>query len=335
MIESFVSRDALQPANTLSVSAINSEPIASVVFAQTSSDRVDLMQQLDIRITQKARLTITRVARKSPEHGITNLALKTDSYVACVHLTRFSGCEFWRDEKNESIGPLEVSSTHINDMRHSWRADIRSSFDVLNFGIPQATLDEIISEDRDHKSFDLCCPMGSAASDAVMMNFAQALLPALEKPNTANRLFVDHTARAVTAHLANAYGTSRSWARDFRGGLAPWQEKRAKEMLRAKLSGDVSVSELASACRLSTGYFSRAFKRTIGCAPHQWLIQKRIELAKHLILNTDEPLCQVALTTGFVDQSHFTRVFSQQVKSSPAAWRRNHGRQTPAASLDL
>jgi AraC family transcriptional regulator len=55
-----------------------------------------------------------------------------------------------------------------------------------------------------------------------------------------------------------------------------------------------------------------------------------VELAKHLILNTDEPLCQIALAAGFVDQSHFTRVFSQRVRVSPAAWRRDNLLKTPA-----
>lgn len=311
------------------------ERVAGVVLAQTSADRVDIVERLSVRVTQEAEFTITHVARKRPGHGMTDLGVKSDSYVACVHLDRFSGCDIWRDDVIRNVGALDAGAVHINDMRHLWRADIRCPFDVVNFTIPQSALDEVISDEGNHRTFDLCFPLGNTVFDQVIKNFALALLPTLEKPDRANRLFVDHTARAVTAHLANAYGTSLPRTQCFRGGLAPWQEKRAKEMLRAKLSGDISVKELASTCRLSSGYFSRAFKRTVGCAPHQWLIHQRVELAKHLILNTDEPLCQIALATGFVDQSHFTRVFSQQVKLSPAAWRRNKERQTTAMQLDL
>jgi AraC-like DNA-binding protein len=108
--------------------------------------------------------------------------------------------------------------------------------------------------------------------------------------------------------------------------LASWQERRAKELLRADLSGDICLQELASACRLSSSHFSQAFKQTVGCPPHQWLLHQRVEQAKNLILNTKLPLCEIALATGFADQSHFTRVFSQRVKASPAAWRRAQGR---------
>jgi AraC family transcriptional regulator len=86
------------------------------------------------------------------------------------------------------------------------------------------------------------------------------------------------------------------------------------------------LPELASACRLSPSHFSKAFRHTVGCPPHQWLLTQRVERAKHLILNTSQSLSEIALTTGFADQSHLTRVFSQRVKASPAAWRRSQGR---------
>jgi len=52
------------------------------------------------------------------------------------------------------------------------------------------------------------------------------------------------------------------------------------------------------------------------------LVTQRIERAKQLLLNTNQSLCEIALAAGFADQSHFTRVFSQRIKASPAAWRR-------------
>jgi AraC family transcriptional regulator len=311
------------------------EPVAGVVFAQTSTDRVDLLERLPVGRMRRDDFAITRIVRKRPGHGLTDIGAKSESYVACVHLEQFAGCDVWRDGQREGTDPLGIGVMHINDMRHSWRADIQNPFDVVNFCIPQSTLDEVTSEDGNSRISELRCPISAARVDTVMTNLALALLPALGKSDQTNRLFVDHTARAITVHLANTYGICRFRTHCCRGGLAPWQEKRAKEMLRAKLAGDISLKELASSCRLSAGYFSRAFKQSVGCAPYQWLVHQRVELAKHLILNTDEPLCQIALTTGFVDQSHFTRVFSQRVKASPAAWRRDHLRQTPAMQLGL
>jgi AraC family transcriptional regulator len=303
-----------------------SEAEVSVVFAQTLANRVDVMEQLSIGTVPGSDFVINHIARKQPGHGMTDRAIKRGWYVACVHLERLDAYDVWCDDEHESSGALEAGVLHVNDMRSAWRADIRSPFDVVKFCIPQSAFDDITSAEGGAPIEELHCPISLARADTVLKNFALALLPALAAPDRANKLFADHTARAVTAHLARTYAPIPFRPRYGRGGLAPWQERRAKEMLRANLSGDLSLPELAGACRLSTGHFSRAFKQTVGCAPHQWLLHQRVEHAKHLILNTNEPLCGIALDTGFSDQAHFTRVFSQRVKVSPAAWRRQQGR---------
>jgi AraC-like DNA-binding protein len=106
------------------------------------------------------------------------------------------------------------------------------------------------------------------------------------------------------------------------GGLASWQTRRAKSMIEAQLSGRLLVSDLASAVRLSPSHFARAFKRTMGCSPHHYLLRRRIERAKDRMRNSDEPLAQIALTYGFSDQAHFTRCFKRHEGETPTAWYR-------------
>jgi AraC family transcriptional regulator len=298
----------------------------NAVIAQTSSHRVDAFRRLDIKSGLHGVLSIAHMFRKSPGHGTTEAHEKVDAYAACVHLDSFDGYDVWCDGQHVSSAALDAGSIHINDMRHEWRADIRHPFHVVNFYVPQSVLDEMSDEEGISRVEELRCPMSLAQVDAVFTNLARAFLPALARPDQANRLFADHAARAVTAHLIRSYGTSRVQQNGTRGGLACWQERRAKELLQANLSGDISLAELANACRLSCSHFSQAFKQTVGCPPHQWLLQQRVERAKQLILNTKLPLSEIALATGFADQSHFTRVFSQRVKASPAAWRRDQGR---------
>jgi AraC family transcriptional regulator len=297
---------------------------ANVVVAQTSPQRVDVSKNLVVRSGIQDAFAITHMSRKAPGHGMTESQAKVDAYVACMHLEGFDGYDMWCDEQHEASCAVGPGTIHINDMRHRWRTDIQSSFNVVNFYIPQSSLDEIADDEGDHVE-ELHCPISRAQVDTVFENLVQALLPALTKPEQANRLFADHAVRAITAHLIRGYGSRIQPSRE-RGGLASWQERRAKELLRADLSGDICLQELASACRLSSSHFSQAFKQTVGCPPHQWLLHQRVEQAKNLILNTKLPLCEIALATGFADQSHFTRVFSQRVKASPAAWRRAQGR---------
>ena len=110
-------------------------------------------------------------------------------------------------------------------------------------------------------------------------------------------------------------------SRPVRGGLAPWQERRAKEILRANLHG-VPLKEVARECGLSVGHFSHAFRRTLGVAPHKWLTEQRVALSKEKLRDDGLSLSDVATECGFSDQSHLTRAFRQTVGVSPGAWRR-------------
>ncbi len=137
-----------------------------------------------------------------------------------------------------------------------------------------------------------------------------------------NQLFVDHVLFALGVHVAQTYGGMRPLSRPVRGGLAPWQVRRAKEILSANLDGRVSLKEVAKECGLSVSHFSRAFRRTTGVAPHHWLMTRRVEAAKEKLRDGRSSLLDAALASGFSDQSHLTRVFAGIVGLSPGAWRR-------------
>ena len=300
---------------------------AKIVIAQTSADRVDHIKSLKVKVAPRNELVVLEILRSTPGHGITAPQQRAESYAACVHLTALDSCDVWRDNKHMSLRGVPAGTVHISDMRHKWRADVQSQFHVVNFYIPQGALDEIAKEQGSPPINDLQCPIDVAHVDAVFSNLTLALLPALVHPDQTSRLFTDFAARAVIVHLAKSYGSLRIKVKFGDGGLAPWQERRAKDLLLAHLSGDLSLPDLANACRLSTGHFSRAFRRTFGCPPHQWLLMERVEKAKQLMLNSSQPLSEIALATGFADQSHFTRVFTQRAKTSPAAWRRAHAEE--------
>jgi AraC-like DNA-binding protein len=107
-----------------------------------------------------------------------------------------------------------------------------------------------------------------------------------------------------------------------RGGLAPWQEQRLRERISANLCDPHPLSELAALVRLSTGHFTRAFRQSFGVSPHTFIIDQRVNAAKRMILESDAPLAEIALSCGMADQSHLTRHFTKHVGMSPAAWRR-------------
>ncbi len=146
--------------------------------------------------------------------------------------------------------------------------------------------------------------------------------PALAAPPAhTSSLFVDHVAHAIATHVAHAYGGLRAPTPWRRGGLAPVQARRARELLRANLSGRILLSDLANACELSVRQFTRAFRKSFHMAPHQWLLERRVDRARDLLVRSRRSLPEIAAECGFADQSHFTRVFTHAVGMTPAAYR--------------
>ena len=110
------------------------------------------------------------------------------------------------------------------------------------------------------------------------------------------------------------------------GGLAPWRIRRLKAFVESHLSQPIRVADLSGAVGLSATHFSRAFGRSFGEPPHVYLIQRRIDRARHLMLTSDIPLSDLAAACGFSDQAHFCRLFRRHTGRTPAAWRRDANR---------
>ena len=106
------------------------------------------------------------------------------------------------------------------------------------------------------------------------------------------------------------------------GALAGWQVQRVKAHIDAHLEGPLHIRELADVAKRSSSYFCRAFKRTIGCTPHAYILGRRLDRAEKFMLMSDAALSEIALACGFSDQPHLCKAFRARHGQSPAAWRR-------------
>jgi AraC-like DNA-binding protein len=105
------------------------------------------------------------------------------------------------------------------------------------------------------------------------------------------------------------------------GGLSPRALRHVREYIDAHLSEDIGVQVLASLTGLSSCYFARAFKQSARATPHHYLMERRLEYSKKLLIETDLPLAQIALESGFSDQSHFSRRFRLFFGITPRSFR--------------
>lgn len=133
--------------------------------------------------------------------------------------------------------------------------------------------------------------------------------------------------RRASALLRGGPAETSSYERgaSHSGGLAPWQCQRVIKHIDSVLGSKIRIADLAAITRLSVSYFARAFKSSFGESPYGYILGRRLERARELMLTTGDPLCQVALSCGFADQAHMTKMFRQIAGQTPGAWRRmNH-----------
>ncbi len=94
-------------------------------------------------------------------------------------------------------------------------------------------------------------------------------------------------------------------------------------ILEANYCYNLRLDEYASLCNRSLSSFKRDFQKHYKIPPARWLLQKRLSLARQLLLQPDKTIADVAFESGFEDSSHFSHVFKKQYGHSPLKYRHN------------
>jgi AraC-like DNA-binding protein len=114
-----------------------------------------------------------------------------------------------------------------------------------------------------------------------------------------------------------------------RGGLSPAVTRRVCDYIEGHLDEKMRLDGLAALSGLSTDHFARAFHRSMGVPPHTYLLRRRLEHVEHMLRETRAPLSEIALATGFSDQSHLARHFRRWAGMSPRQVRWTEGIPSP------
>ncbi len=276
------------------------------------------------RTMKKSIMSVTDIRSDRQNFGITKHIPYEDAYIISLRLRACPDHDLFFEGRYTKPQNSRDGVTSIYDLRRDPVADIRSTFHSLHFHLPRKVLNDIAEEAGALPIDDLHYEPGVAMNDPVVYQLLSALHPVMAKPDQVCPIYIDHVVLALSVHIAQAYGGIRVASKLPRGGLAPCQERRAKELMAANLGGDVSLERLAGECGLSVRHFARAFRQSTGMPPHRWLQKQRVEHAKDLLRDRALSLSDIALACGFSDQSHFTRVFTAMLAVSPGAWRRAH-----------
>jgi AraC-like DNA-binding protein len=274
------------------------------------------------RTLQRGEIAVTEVCVDRPLGRLSDPIPRVDAYMICLLLRDLPKNSYWEDGREVSVVSLRAGEATIHDLKREPLALMDKPIHSLLCYLPLAALNALADQANVPRISELRYTPGEGVFDGTIRHIGLALLPALRTPDRVSRLFTDHATLALAAHAAQTYGGMQTLARPLKGGLAPWQEKRSKEMMAGDLTGATPLRDIADACGLSVSHFSRAFRSSTGLAPHAWLIEARVESAKAMLRNRDTSLSTIARVCGFADQSHFSRTFTRRVGLSPGAWRK-------------
>lgn len=102
-----------------------------------------------------------------------------------------------------------------------------------------------------------------------------------------------------------------------KGGLSPRGARKVQDFLRENFTRKLALAEMAAVCGLSPSHFVRAFARTFGVPPHQYVLDLRLDLAERLLADNRMTIADIAHSCGFSSQSHFTTMMKKYRQVTP------------------
>ena len=244
----------------------------------------------------------------------------------CIVLNLSTSVTLCGQVKNRHFeGELRLNEVAIMPVGASWWFRLGSPrIDVLLLFLrPLFVRNAVKDFDSSFKDLELTPLVGFQSQH--IRHIALSLLSELSEANVMSRLYADSVAAGLAMQVARHY----SYLKDLhvgQGGMAPYRLRKAMGLIEEHLSseqeGRVALRSVAKEVGMSYFHFSRAFKQSMGMTATNYIAERKIERAKKLMQETDSPIAEIALRSGFSSQSHFTTCFRRFAGVTPRTFRK-------------
>jgi AraC family transcriptional regulator len=281
-------------------------------------------QSLVLQSDNATLAAITYVNSPTGQPDPTSPLAREKGFTIPVHLAQPNSLNWgsWVDDRYTHTPLWRRGGVGIFDLESLPRVLRDTPFEVIHFNLPRATLNAFTEDAELPMIGHLHCVEGHP--DPVLYHLAAMIRPYVCRKIQLPGLFLDHYLQMLCSHIVLTYGAVSLPHDSHKGGLAPWQKRRALEVLGQNLSGDLRLNRLAAECGVSTSYFCRCFRTTFGTSLHRFVVNKRIERAQQLLLHSKLSIAEIAIEAGFSDQAAFSRTFAANSGAPPARWRTEH-----------
>lgn len=174
-------------------------------------------------------------------------------------------------------------------------------------------------------------PAWSVGRDPQVGHLGLALMAETDGPGRfADRFYAETLAHALAVHLVRRYSVAGATETAAPGGLGSRGLRLVTDYVGDNLGGDLSLRGIAREVGRSPYGVARAFKRSTDLTLHRYVTERRLERAKTLLAGTDLSVGEVCRRVGLTSQSHFTRLFSKYVGTTPTAYRKSRAGARPS-----
>lgn len=205
---------------------------------------------------------------------------------------------------------------------HNWSTQGPIGFAHLY--LAPALVDRTVQErfDVDPRTVELTGRVGTESP--LLAALFMGMLAELETPAFSSRLMLDTLLQSFLVQLIREHSSIGGASRTALHSLAPRKLRRVLDFIEANLADDLELDDLASVAGSSRFHFSRAFRDATGFPPYRYLVHRRIDAAKTLLVQGNLSIEQVAADCGFKSTAQFSVMFKQIFGTTPSRFRQEH-----------
>jgi AraC family transcriptional regulator len=182
----------------------------------------------------------------------------------------------------------------------------------------QQKADEL--DDRWRNDYDLATFPRYKLNDPLIHQISLALKTELHAHESIDQLYTESLIDTLLVHLLRRCAAQPDTSGAAQG-LANAKLRQVLDYIHENITDNLSLAELAAVAQMGAHHFTNLFKQSTGLSPYQYVIQQRLAKAQELLKTTDRSIVEIAIESGFSNQSHLTTAFQKNFSITPKKYR--------------
>jgi AraC family transcriptional regulator len=258
--------------------------------------------------------TIVERNLEQPNFEASNTSVKAAKHIIVVH-SGSSASLNWKIDGRHKTSLFSQGDVIVNPCGFFAAPSWSEQVELLLLGIDPIFVSRI-AEQMNHRGNLELIPRFHFR-DELLRQLIFGLIAEFEQDIPPNLVYAESLTHTLLAHIVRHYSVAGSKPIQMKAGLSARKLALVIDYINDNLSEELSLEALADLVGISPSYFMTLFKKSTGLAPHQYIITHRIAKAKMLLTHTKLSIAEVAVNTGFADQSHLTRLMRRHIGLTP------------------